>query len=494
MSDVQNILIGGTAEGQQLFLNTCMATRHGLITGATGTGKTVTLQTLAEGFSSRGVPVFTADIKGDLAGLSQSGGDSQKVRERVAVLQISQFAPSAFPVIFWDLYGQKGHPVRTTVSEVGPLLLSSMLELNDTQEGVLYIAFRLADDQGMLLLDLKDLGALLEWISDNHEQVSKQYGNVSAATIASIQRRLLVLREAGAERFFGEPVLKIAELMRKDLSGKGVINILDATTLINQPRLYAMFLLWLLSELFEELEEVGDGKMPRLVFFFDEAHLLFNSAPKELLEKIEQVVRLIRSKGVGIYFVTQHPLDVPDTVLGQLGNRVQHALRAFTPRDQKAVKTAAQTFCQNPKIDTEKVITELLIGEALVSLLDEQGRPTPVERVFILPPASRVGAISNRERHDVLDRSPVRGVYDEAVDRDSAFEILKRRGEEKVAGPTPQASSSRQAGIMRVETQKVSTRQTPTEAFFKSVLRSVGSQVGREIARGVLGSIMGGRR
>ena len=412
---------------QQIRLN--RANRHGLIAGATGTGKTVTLQILAEGFSQAGVPVFAADVKGDLSGISQAGKNKPKLIERAAETGPENYTFRGYPTIFWDLFGKKGHPIRTTISEMGPLLLSRLLELNDTQEGVLNIAFTIADDEGLLLLDLKDLRAILNFVGENSSTISTQYGNVSKASIGAIQRRLLVLQQQGAKHFFGEPALELNDLMRCNEQGQGYINILSAQKLMQTPRLYATFLLWLLSELFEELPEVGDPDKPKLVFFFDEAHLLFQDAPKALIKKVEQVVRLIRSKGVGVFFVTQNPVDVPANVLGQLGNRVQHALRAFTPKDQKAIKAAAQTFRTNPKLKTAKVLTELGVGEALVSVLDEKGSPTIVEHTKIRPPESRMGPAITAERTAVIADSPLLDKYDEGVDRKSAFELLSARAE-----------------------------------------------------------------
>ena len=465
-----------------------MSNRHGLITGATGTGKTVTLQTLAEGFSRLGVPVFTADVKGDLSGISRAGSVNEKISQRLNTLGITNYQNRPCPTIFWDVYGKRGLPVRTTISEFGPVLLSRVLELNDVQDGVLQIVFKVADDQGLLLLDLKDLRALLTWVSDHADEIGAQYGNVAPQTVAAIQRQLLVSEQAGANSFFGEPALKLDHLMQRDFSGNGVISVLDATQLVQNPRIYATLLLWLLSELFEDLPEVGDQPLPKLVFFFDEAHLLFNDAPKALLQRIEQVVRLIRSKGVGIYFVTQHPLDVPETVLGQLGNRVQHALRAFTPRDQRAVKTAAETFRANPKINTEEAITQLAVGEALVSVLDAKGQPTVVERILVAPPESRIGSITDGERTETVGRSPFAAVYGEAIDRESAYEVLLKRKQEMSA---QQAANSGAASSAKngAAVPRPSNRQSATEAFFKSVLRSVGSGLGRQILRGVLGSI-----
>ncbi len=474
-----------------VYLLPAMANRHGLVAGATGTGKTVTLQRLAESFSRIGVPVFMADVKGDLAGIGQPGGGNAKVEARVAELGLGaeDFSTQACPVTLWDILGDQGHPVRTTLSEMGPLLLARLLGLNETQEGVLNIVFRLADDNGWLLLDVKDLRALLAYLADDPSAVGGDYGHVSKASVGAIQRKLLTLEEQGAGKLFGEPALDIADLMQTDERGWGYINLLAADKLIHTPALYSTFLLWLLSELFEQLPEVGDVDKPRLVFFFDEAHLLFDSAPKVLLDKIEQVVRLIRSKGVGVYFVTQSPADVPDDVLGQLGNRVQHALRAFTPRDQKAVRVAAQTFRPNPAFDTETLITNLGVGEALVSTLDEAGTPTIVERVKVAPPGSRIGPITPTERHTLMADSLVKGVYDEALDRESAYEILQGRA----------AASSQQEEPARESTpapaaRRGSSRQSPLEAFATSALRSVGSQLGRTLVRGLLGSLMGGRR
>jgi len=480
----------GAAEQTRVSLTLRMANRHGLITGATGTGKTVTLQTLAENFSRNGVPIFMADVKGDLSGLARPGGDNEKIKQRVAQLNIADYHTQAYPVQLWDMYGKRGLPIRATVSSIGPLLLAHLLELNDTQTGVLYAAFKIADANGLLLLDLKDLRALLTWISDNAKNLQGEYGNLSSTSIATIQRQLLVLEEQGAEQFLGEPQIALSDLMQSDFSGNGVISIFDATALMTHPHLYAMFLLWLLSELFEELPEVGDLDKPKLVFFFDEAHLLFNDAPKALIEKIEQVVRLIRSKGVGIYFVTQNPLDVPETILGQLGNRVQHALRAFSPKDQKAVRAAAQTFRANPALNTEQVITELGVGEALVSVLDEKGQPTPVERVFMYPPQARVGALTDIERTDQMSRSPLRGKYEQNIDRESAYEMLAQRAKAtaasndttKARGP---AATGNAAGNVTGEL---------LGALAKSAARSIGTQVGREILRGVLGSLLGGSR
>ena len=481
------ILIG---KGQYpIHLLPAMANRHGLVAGATGTGKTVTLQRLAESFSRIGVPVFMADVKGDLAGIALPGGGNARVEARVAELGLGpeDFSTAACPVTFWDILGEQGHPVRTTLSEMGPLLLARLLGLNETQEGVLNIAFRLADDNGWLLLDVKDLRALLAHLADNPGAAS-DYGHLSKASVGAIQRKLLTLEGQGAGMLFGEPALDIADLMQTDERGHGYINLLAGDKLIHTPALYATFLLWLLAELFEQLPEVGDVDKPRLVFFFDEAHLLFDSAPKVLLDKIEQVVRLIRSKGVGVYFVTQSPADVPDDVLGQLGNRVQHALRAFTPRDQKAVRVAAQTFRPNPAFDTEALITNLGVGEALVSTLDASGTPTRVEQVKVAPPGSRIGPITPAERRALMAESLVKGVYDEAVDRESAYEILTGRA----AQASREEPAERDTGP---ETARPgSSRQSPLEAFATSTLRSVGSQLGRTLVRGLLGSLLGGKR
>ncbi len=491
-----------------LALLPALANRHGLITGATGTGKTITLQVLAERFSAIGVPVFMADVKGDLSGLAAAGVESPKLAERLKSLGVTDWAPAKFPATFWDVFGAAGHPVRATISDMGPILLARLLNLNDTQAGVLQLVFKIADDQGLLLLDLKDLRAMVQHVGENAKSFTTEYGNVSAASIGAIQRGLLTLGEQGGEIFFGEPMLDVADLMQT-VDGKGVINVLAAEKLMSTPKLYATFLLWLLSEMFEHLPEVGDLEKPKLVFFFDEAHLLFNEAPAALLEKIEQVVRLIRSKGVGVYFVTQNPLDIPDTVLGQLGNRVQHALRAFTPRDQKAVKTAAETLRANPAFNAEQAITELGVGEALVSFLDEKGRPAIVERAFILPPASRIGPLSADERQAVIKGSLVFGVYEKAEDRESAYEKLRAQS---AAASTPaqapempaQAPASGGGGwfgdILGGMTGSAggSARSrggdSVIEAAAKSAARAIGSQVGREIIRGVLGSILGGRK
>ena len=480
----------------ELALLPGLANRHGLITGATGTGKTVTLQALAQRFSEIGVPVFLADVKGDLSGVAKPGGANLKVAERLKALKVS-VPLEGCPVVFWDVFGSAGHPVRATASDMGPLLLGRMLDLNETQEGVLALVFKIADDQGLLLLDLKDLRAMLQHVGDNAAQFKTAYGNVSTASIGAIQRGLLALETQGAAKFLGEPMLDIGDLMQTR-AGKGVVNILAAGQLMNSPKLYSTFLLWLLSELFEHLPEVGDPEKPKLVFFFDEAHLLFTEAPKALLEKVQQVVRLIRSKGVGVYFVTQNPLDVPETVLGQLGNRVQHALRAFTPRDQKAVKTAAETLRPNPKLNAEKAITELGVGEALVSLLDEKGSPCMVERAFIVPPGSQIGPITDDERAQLIQSSDVYGHYEKAVDRESAYEKLKGRTEAKPAQPAESANPLHDPlhDILFGKTGPRGGRQSQgiIEAVTKSAARSIGSELGRQVLRGVLGSILGGKK
>ncbi len=485
MSEINPILIGKGAELQ--YLLPAFGNRHGLVSGATGTGKTVTLQVLAEGWSRIGVPVFLADVKGDLAGLSQPIVPNAKISERARAIGMEDFCPTAWPVVFWDVFGQSGHPVRTTISEMGPLLLASLLELNDTQEGVLNIAFRIADEQGLLLLDLEDLRALLRFLAENSREFSQKYGNVSASSVASIQRRLLVLDDQGAESFFGEPALELSDLMRSDLTGRGIINVLAADKLIQKPRLYATLLLWILSELWESLPEAGDTEKPRLVFFFDEAHLVFNNAPRALLEKIEEVVRMIRSKGVGIYFVTQSPLDIPDTVLGQLGNRIQHALRAYTPKDLKAVRAVAQTFRVNPGLNIEQALTELGVGEALVSTLQDKGIPGIVDRCLICPPTSRIGPITDQERGAAKSSSPVGSRYNVALDRESAAEVLLKRTEQAAS------KSSRPETPAKPEPKRSSHRQSATEAAAKSFLRSVSTTLGREIMRGILGAIRKGR-
>jgi DNA helicase HerA-like ATPase len=503
-------------DAAELFLLPAMANRHGLITGATGTGKTVTLQTLAEQFSSIGVPCFMSDVKGDLSGISQAGGGNAKVAERVEKLALSEHQYQAFPVTFWDAFGggenSMGHPVRATISDMGPLLLARMLELNETQTGVLNLVFKVADDNGLLLLDLKDLRAMLQFVGENAKDFTTEYGNISAASVGAIQRGLLSLETQGGDKLFGEPMLNIADLMQTD-KGKGVINILAADKLMQAPKMYATLLLWLLSELFENLPEAGDLDKPKLVFFFDEAHLLFNDAPTALVDKIEQVVRLIRSKGVGVYFVTQNPTDVPDKVLSQLGNRVQHALRAFSPRDQKAVKAAAETMRDNAALDEAAAITELGVGEALVSCLDEKGRPGIVERAYIVPPGGQIGPIDGAKRQQLIQTSLVAGVYEKTIDQESAYEVLKARAAqntqqaEAVSQAKTQAKAAAEApaesgglGGMFGDLFGGATgaggrkREGVVEALAKSAARSVGSQVGRAIIRGVLGSLLGGKR
>jgi uncharacterized protein len=489
------------------------ANRHGLITGATGTGKTITLQTMAEGFSRIGVPVFMADVKGDLTGISQKGMVGDKLAKIIAERGLATPESAAFPTTLWDVFGQQGHPVRATVSDLGPLLLARMLNLNETQAGVLQLVFKIADDQGLLLLDMKDLRAMLQNVGDNASTFTTEYGNVSPASIGAIQRGLLQIEEQGGDQFFGEPMLNIADFMQTDSTGKGIVNVLAADKLLSAPRLYATFLLWMLSELFEALPEVGDVDKPKLVFFFDEAHLLFTDAPKPLLERIELVVRLVRSKGVGVYFVTQNPLDIPDSVLAQLGNRVQHALRAFTPRDQKAVKAAAETMRQNPKLNIETAITELAVGEALVSFLDDKGRPSVTERVYVLPPASQIGPITAEQRKALIASSIVAGAYEKTIDRESAYEKLKGRTaanmatelQAKEAAKTITKEATNAAGeeasggfldglgnIFGGGAKR--TRSSAGEQMIKSAASSIGREVGRQIIRGVLGGIFGGRR
>lgn len=491
MNEDPGIFIGkGT---KPVYLRPKLANRHGLIAGATGTGKTVSLQVLAEDFSRRGVPVFMADVKGDLSGISQPGKTHPKLMERAETIGLSDYSFEGFPVVYWDMFGKKGHPVRTTVSEMGPLMLARLLGLNETQEGVLYITFKFADDQGMLLLDLKDLRSLLTFVGQNAKELTLEYGNVSTPSIGAIQRRLLVLEQQGGKKFLGEPALDIHDFIRTGDKGYGNINILAADKLMQSPKLYATFLLWLLSELFEELPEIGDPDKPKLVFFFDEAHLLFDDAPKALVKKVEQVVRLIRSKGVGIYFVTQNPIDIPEAVLGQLGNRVQHALRAFTPREQKAVKAAATTFRPNPAFKSAQAITELGVGEALVSTLMSKGTPSIVQRTLIRPPASRMGPATRAERQEVIEDSIYQGRYDEAIDRKSAYERLKERAEkatkEKEEFDREPTQGDKRSARGKKSTGRRSNRQGVMEATIKSVMRSVGSSVGRRIARGILGSI-----
>ncbi|MCF6236966.1 MAG: DUF853 domain-containing protein [Gammaproteobacteria bacterium] len=487
---MNNGILLGLGE-EKVFLDPAFANRHGLIAGATGTGKTITLQVLAEGFSRMGVPVFLSDIKGDLSGISQPGKPHKKIDERISKIGIEDFSFASSPVVFWDLFGKQGHPVRTTISEMGPTLLARLMNLNETQEGVLNIIFEFADDEGMLLLDLKDLRSTLKFIGDNAKSITTSYGNVSKASVGAIQRRLLVLEQEGADQFFGEPGLELSDLIKTNDEGLGYINILAADKLMHSPRLYATFLLWLLSELFEELPEVGDLEKPRFVFFFDEAHLLFKEAPKALVEKVEMVVRLIRSKGVGIYFITQSPLDIPESVLGQLGNRVQHALRAFTPRDQKAVRTVAQTMRANPNLDTQKVISELGVGEALISVLQKKGVPSIVQQTLIVPPMSQIGPISTSARQTVMDSSWLGGRYDKTIDRRSAYEHLQERTQKQIEAA--EAASELQKE-MRVPAKKQGRkRQSIGEAFMKSAARAIGSRFGRQIVRGILGSIFRGR-
>lgn len=506
----ETIFVGGAGEGylsaEELLLK--YANRHGLIAGATGTGKTVTLQILAESFSKAGVPVFMADVKGDLSGMAVAGSESDRLHEKLIAraqkIGFDDFGYEAFPVTFWDLFGEKGHPVRTTISEMGPLLLARLLELSEAQEGVLNIAFRMADENSMLLLDLKDLQALLVWLGENASELGLRYGNISKASIGAIQRRLLVLENQGGDRFFGEPALQLEDLITTTPSGAGRVNILAADRLMGAPRLYATFLLWLLSELFENLPEVGDPDKPKFVFFFDEAHLLFDDAPKALLDKVEQVARLIRSKGVGVFFITQQPDDVPSDILGQLGNRIQHALRAYTPRDQKALRAAAETFRPNPRFDTEEAIRDVGVGEAVVSLLEKKGVPSMVERTLIRPPSSRLGPLDMAERATIMARSPLGAAYDTPIDRASAFEVLAKRAkaaeemadEEGAPAPEREFSSARRysAGTTYSGKRPVKRRgDTAGEAFAKSFSRSFGSKMGNSIARGILGSFFKSR-
>ena len=486
-----------------------LANRHGLITGATGTGKTVTLQKLAESFSSIGVPVFMADVKGDLSGIGAAGVASEKLMKRLAAIGIDEYQPRANTTVFWDVFGESGHPVRATISDMGPLLLARLLNLNPTQSGVLQLVFKIADDNALLLLDLKDLRAMIQYVGENAKQFTTEYGNVSTASIGAIQRGLLTLEQQGADKFFGEPMLDIADLMQTDADGRGVINVLAADKLYNSPKLYSTFLLWLLAELFENLPEVGDMEKPKMVFFFDEAHLLFNDAPEALLEKIEQVVRLIRSKGVGVYFVTQNPLDVPDSVLGQLGNRVQHALRAFTPRDQKAVKTAADTMRANPAFNAAEVITELGVGEALISFLDAKGRPNVVERCSVIAPCSRLGPMDAAERDRTIKGSLLYGHYEQVLDRESAYEKLKAvvpdaqtAGDGAAARGGSGKESQDEGGLMGNLSSILFGRTGPrggqhdglVQTAAKTITRTMASSVGRQIVRGVLGSLLGGSR
>jgi uncharacterized protein len=490
-----NLLIAKS--DKDLFLVPKMSNRHGLIAGATGTGKTITLQTMAETFSSIGVPVVMADVKGDLSGVGKAGGENPKVIARVQELKLDGHTPMGFPVCFWDIFGEQGHPLRTTISEMGPLLLSRLLNLNDVQGGVLSLVFKIADDNKLLLLDLKDLRKMLEFVGEHHDEFTNEYGNVSSASIGSIQRGLLALEEQGADKFFAEPALDIMDFIQTDGKGKGVMNIIAADKLMLSPGLYSTFLLWLLSELFEQLPEAGDLDKPKLVFFFDEAHLLFNEAPKVLLEKIEQVVRLVRSKGVGIYFVTQNPIDIPETVLGQLGNRVQHALRAFTPRDQRAVRSAAETFRPNPKFTVESVISELGVGEALVSLLDDKGIPGIVERAKIVPPQSQIGPILPDERNRIIRSSVIYGVYEKQIDRESAFEILQKKFADEEAA---EKAAEEQKELLKQQKQERASTSSGTGGMMgdlakyagRSLSRQVGSEIGRTLVRGLLGSLLAG--
>lgn len=485
---------------QDLAILPALANRHGLITGATGTGKTVTLQKMAEQFSCIGVPVFLSDVKGDLSGIGAEGVPSEKLQARLAAIGVSNWQPHACTIIPWDIYGEKGHPIRATIADLGPLLLGRLLDLNEVQSGVLQLVFKIADDNALLLLDMKDLRAMVQYVGDNAKQFQTQYGNISSASIGAIQRGLLMLEEQGANRFFGEPMLDVNDLMKTDANGQGIINLLAADKLIHQPKLYSVFLLWLLAELFEHLPEVGDPEQPKLVFFFDEAHLLFNDAPAVLLTKIEQVVRLIRSKGVGIYFVTQNPLDIPDSVLGQLGNRVQHALRAFTPRDQKAVKAAAQTMRANPAFDAESSITELGVGEALVSFLDEKGRPNVVERAMVIAPESKMGMLGAEGLNSAINKSPLYGRYEDKADRESAYEKLSSGGFAGVGAP--QAGQPAQqphaggmmGGLNEILFGSTGPRGGKRDGIMQTTAKSMARDFGRRILRGVLGLISGGRK
>lgn len=505
MTDSRGIFLGASHQTQaqeikQEYIWLKYANRHGLITGATGTGKTVTLQVLAESFSAAGVPVFCADIKGDLSGIAKAGTLNDNVKSRAENVGLVDITMKASPVIFWDLFGEQGHPIRATVSEMGPLLLSRLMDLTPAQEGVLNIAFRIADEEGLLLLDLKDLQSMLAHVADRAAELSTRYGNISKPSVGAIQRQLLVLEEQGGKHFFGEPALKLNDIMRTTTDGRGQVNVLAADKLMSNPRLYSTFLLWLMSELFEQLPEIGDPEKPRLVFFFDEAHLLFNNAPKALIERIEQVVRLIRSKGVGVYFISQNPLDVPESVLAQLGNRIQHALRAYTPRETAAVKAAASTFRANPDFDTMEAIGQLATGEALVSTLEEKGVPSVVQRTTIRPPVSQIGPITAQERQQLIATSPVSGHYDEVVDRDSAYEMLARNAAEKTAANSEQEEGSFWDTIFGSE-KKGRGRQSVAEAAVKSATRSAANSIGRSLAkagenilRGVLGNLLGGKR
>lgn len=482
MKEQKKILLGANDASKKINLLASFANRHGLVTGATGTGKTVTLQVIAEGFSKLGVPVFAADVKGDLSGIAASGAEHEKITERIQKIGIKDFSFSARPTVFWDLYGKGGHPVRATIADLGPQLLSNLMELNETQEGVLQIAFKVAEDEKMLLLDLKDLRSLLMWLDDHRADISNKYGNVSSGSVGAIQRRLLVLDEAGGDEFFGEPALSIEHLMQVDFSGNGVISILDAKDLMLNPRAYATFLLWLLTTLFKRLPEVGDQPLPKLVFFFDEAHLLFEQAPKALVERIEQVVRLIRSKGVSIFFISQHPRDIAEDVLAQLANRVQHALRGYTPKEKESIKAAANSFRQNPEIDAIKAITELGVGEALVSVLDEEGTPSMVEKVLICPPSTRIGPISDEQRSTIINRSPYNSTYEHDLDRESAYEMLQKRQEEE---KIEQAKLEKEKEEQK-QSKRSSNRQGVGEAIIKSIARSFSSSVGRSLAKNIL--------
>ncbi|MBN1297704.1 DUF853 family protein [bacterium] len=487
-----NRIMVGKGE-QHVHLLAKYGNRHGLVAGATGTGKTVSLMVLAEGFSRIGVPVFMADVKGDVSGLAMPGSPNDTIRQRLEEIGIDDYTPEASPVVFWDLFGEAGHPVRTTITEIGPTLLGRILQLNDTQCGVLEIVFSMADDQGLLLLDLDDLRSLLTFVAENRKTISAEYGLVSSPSIAAIQRAILTLERDGGTHFLGEPALNIADIMRTDLSGRGIINIFASDKLILKPRLYSSFLLWLLSELFENLPEVGDPDKPRLVFFFDEAHLLFDDAPSVLRERVEQVVRLIRSKGVGVYFCSQFPDDIPSEILGQLGNRIQHALRAYTPRDQKAVRTAAETFVANPSLNVAEAIGQLAVGEALVSMLQEKGVPMAVQRTMISPPRCRMGSVTPEERAMVRSRSPVGAAYDRLVNRESAYEILSRRAQVPDAGKKTATPSDRTSMIGTL-LWGTGRRQGMVETFAKQTVRTVGSQFGRQILRGILGGILGGSK
>ncbi len=477
---MKSVFVGlDTDKNQKINLLGSMSNRHGLITGATGTGKTVTLQVLAESFSRLGIPVFASDVKGDLSGLAGNAVRNEKLDARIEKLGIDSYTPRACPVIFWDLFGKNGLPIRTSIENIGAQLLAHLLELNETQAGVLQVAFKVAEDQNLLLLDMKDLKSVLSMISDKRKEITQDYGSVSTSSIGAIQRRLLVLSESGGDKFFGEPALDIEHLMQTDFSGNGVIGLLDSKDLMLNPRIYSTFLLWMLSRLFEKLPEVGDQELPKLIFFFDESHLLFDNAPKALIERVEQIVRLIRSKGVGVYFVSQHPNDVSEVVLSQLGNRIQHALRGYTPKEKEAIKVAANSFRQNPDLDTQKAITELSVGEALVSFLDEKGAPSMVSKILVAAPESKIGPIEETEKQNRISKSPLRAVYEKTIDRESAYEILKERKEkEKELAVEREKLEPKKKGYQR---------QSPTEAFFKSILRSVGSSVGRKLVKSLLG-------